>query len=360
MSKLLVSCGTLGAGGAERVLSTLSPYFADNFDDVIYLMWVKHPVFYQIDSRVRLVCMPDKSGFKNRYCEMPWFRRFVRDVSPDVVLSFLSPFNILVSLSLIGTKQKLVLADRNDPSTIKGGPLMSIIRNILYNRADAILTQTFAFQKYYPTRLRKKMHVIYNPISLPQDMVGCAYKCGKEDIIVTAGRLIPVKNHGMLIDAFKLFVETHPTYRLVIYGDGECRNELIDYVECLGLKDKVSFPGSVKDLWNQTKRAKVFALTSDHEGMPNALVEAMSLGLPCVSTRIAAAEELIEDGVNGRLVDVGDTESLKNTLCEMVDNRNYASKIGDAASHLYDQLDVNIIAEKWISLLKSILTDIDY
>ena len=352
MSKLLISCATLGHGGAERVLSILSHSFADNFDEVIYLMWLKDEVFYKIDSRVKLVFLPDISGHNNRYRELLSFRKFVKRENPDLILSFLTPFNMLVEVATIGLKTKVVACERNDPHYVPGGKMMEWLRDLAYKRADGILAQTDYSKSCYKGKLRDKTTVIYNPVMMPKDMVGSALSTKKEDVIITVGRLHPQKNQKMLIDAFSLFLVDHPTYELHIYGEGALRQELIHYCEKREVAGSVKFMGHSNQVWEEIKKAKVFALSSIAEGMSNALIEAMCLGMPVVSTKVAGAVDLIKDGANGFLVDLNDSSAMAERLSRITDDETLSKQLGLEASNLYQMLNEETICNQWINYIK--------
>lgn len=357
MSKLLVSIGTLSHGGAERVLATISSSFAEHFDDVIFLTWLKYPVFYPIDPRIRLVCIPDECGRNNRFLEMPWFRRFVKKERPDVILSFLVPFNMIILTSLIGVKQKVVVSERSDPNKIVGGKIMATIRNLLYRRADGIVTQSTASKACFKGVLANKTHVIYNPINMGDDLIGAAIKTNKDDLIVTAGRLIPLKRHRMLIDAFATFKQTHPSYKLIIYGDGPERNNLTEHIRSLNLENDVNLPGSVKDLWKRILLAKMFVLTSDYEGMPNSLFEAMCLGLPCITTKLGGVLDFVKNEENGLIIDIGDKVSLTNAMTRIADEEILANTLAVNASLVHKELTVSKISQQWLTCLDSVIKD---
>lgn len=349
--KLLVSCATLGHGGAERVLSILSHAFADSFDEVIYLMWLKDEVFYKIDPRVKLVFLPDLSGQNNRYRELLSFRRFVKRENPDLILSFLTPFNMLVEAATIGLKTKVVVCERNDPHYVPGGKIMEWLRDLTYKRAYGILAQTDYSRSCYKGKLKDKTTVIYNPVTMPKDMVGSAFTTKKEDVIITVGRLHPQKNQKMLLEAFAIFVAKHPTFELVIYGEGPLKQELTEYAEKLGIGQSVKLKGHSNEVWNEIKKARVFALSSIAEGMSNALIEAMCLGMPVVSTKVAGAVDLIKDGENGYLVDQNDSTLMAERLSRIVDDGILSKQLGLEASKLYQMLNVDIICNQWVDYI---------
>lgn len=354
MSKLIVSIATLGTGGAERVLSVLSTPLADNFEAVQYVLWEGGEPFYPVDERVKIVSLPELSGKKGRNKQLLSFRRLVKSEKPDLLLSFLTPYNMLVLLSTIGLNQKIVVAERTDPRRLlSGGKAGLWLRDWLYRRANGILTQTEYAKSCYDEKFAVKTAVIYNPVMMNDGQVGVALRTEKEHLFVTAGRLEPVKGQTMMIDAFGAFHKSHPNYRLVIYGEGPMRETLQKQINNLGLQGAVVLAGRSNDLWNKIVNAEAFLLTSEYEGMSNALIEAMCLGLPVISTKVAGATDLIKDGENGFLIDVHDMDSLTDRMTILADSPEQREQMGRGASEIYEQVRQDKICKQWIDYLKS-------
>lgn len=180
MSKLVVSIATLGSGGAERVLSVLSSNLADNFSSVQYVLWDGGKPFYPIDGRIKIVSLPDISGKQGRRRQITTFRRLIKGERPDLVLSFLTPYNMLVLLSTIGLKQKVVVAERTDPKRLlSGGKVGLWLRDLLYRLANGILTQTDYAKSCYDEKFAGKTRVIYNPVTMSDEQVGMALRTPK-------------------------------------------------------------------------------------------------------------------------------------------------------------------------------------
>ncbi len=354
MKKLIVSIASLGSGGAERVMSVLSKPLADNFSEVEYVLWEGGDPFYDIDPRVKIVSLPELSGKTGRRKQMWTFRHLVRQEHPDLILSFLTPYNMLVLLSTMGLRQKILVAERTDPKRLlSGGRLMLWLRDLLYHRADGILTQTEYAKSCYGGMLNAKTTVIYNPVSMMADYIGRALHTPKERVFVTAGRLEPVKDHELMIEAFGIFRQTHPGYRLIIYGEGPMHGRLNQIVADQGLCGAVVLAGRTDRLWENLVGAEAFLLTSIHEGMSNAMIEAMCLGLPVISTKVAGATDLIEDGVNGFLVDVKDKAALIECMCQLADHLDLRQMLGSEATNVYGLLREDKISAQWIEYLKS-------
>lgn len=355
MEKLLVSCGTLSSGGAERVLSVLSCSFADAFQEVTYITWIDMPDFYQLDPRVKRICIEKECGSKSIFKKALWFRRYVKMEKISLVLSFLEPFNIMICAILFGIKVPIIVSDRNDPRVVWNSFCKKNIRKTAYSKASGIVCQTEHNKCYYKGSLLRKAKVIMNPVFMPDDYVGKALRANKENRIVAVVRLDIQKNLQMLIKAFDLFHSQHPEYSLTIYGEGPNRAELEKLVESLGLGDSVCMPGRSNHVWDDILVAKCFALSSNNEGLPNALIEAMCLGLPCVSTKVSGAVDLIKSGDNGFLVDKNDFIGMASCFESIIADDNTSNTMGEKATLVYGNLRTNVISRQWVAYLKSFI-----
>lgn len=352
MSKIIISIATLSSGGAERVLSVLSTPFAQEFGDVTYVMWLKSKVFYQIDPRVRLISIEKEVGSKNILKKMKWFRSFVSKERPNMILSFLEPWNIRVLLSTVGLDIKTVVAERNDPRAVNKYWVMNQVEKLIYRRADMILVQTETIKKFFDGDLEDRTHIIYNPVNIQPDMVGKALSTPKRKRIVSVARLMPQKRHDVLIKAFAEFCKSHPGYTLTIYGSGPIKNRLERLVTSLNIGEKVIIPGPSKTVHQEIIDAEMMCLVSDREGMSNAMIEAMCLGLPCICTKVSGAIDLIESDKNGILVDIGDVDGLCKQMCRIADNRELANSLGQEACRLFNILRADVISKEWIEYLR--------
>ncbi len=346
----MIFCSALQAGGAERVLSILSHPFAEYYERVTYLMWYDLPVFYEIDSRVKLVSVERESG--GGYCKrLWWMRRYIQKQQPDVVLSFSTPFNMLALTALLGTRQRIVVAERNDPRGFKWGRIRKWARILLYHAADGILTQTPSERLCFKGALLNKTTVIYNPVLIPEALVGVAVHTPKKPMIVSVARLVKQKQQIDLIRAFARFHQAHPSYHLVFYGDGPELSNLQSCAMELGVAQAVHVQGTVANVWEHMLSADMFVMSSRFEGMSNALIEAMCLGLPSISTKVSGAIDLIEHGKNGFLVNVSDVEKISYYMDLLATDSELSKKLGTEASRLYANLKVDIIAQQWMSYL---------
>ena len=188
----------------------------------------------------------------------------------------------------------------------------------------------------------KNSCIIANPIAVTTYATNM--QIGK---IVTAGRLEPQKNQSMLIRAFAKITDEHPKSTLTIFGRGYLETDLRNLSKDLNVEDRVFFPGNVDDIHERISDANVFVLPSDYEGLSNALLEAMMMGLPCISTDCAGADEYIESGNNGILIKVGDEVELSAALRKMLNCPDDAINMGIQARSTAKSFERDVILEKW-------------
>ena len=355
MKKLYISCVSLSYGGAERVLSILSRPFAANFSEVRLFMWKDFPVFYNVDPRVKVINIEKECASKNIIQKMLWFRNIIATDKPNVILSFLANSSVKVILSTLGLSARIIAAERNDPRKLKGGWPMIWFRDFLYNYVSGIVEQTDSNRSYFKGCKLNKTKVIYNPILMNEKDIGLGLKTTKKQIIVTIGRLEHQKNHRLLIKAFQRVHILFPEVKLIIYGEGSYRKSLESLIDKEGLGDCISLPGITNDVFSVLKEARMFVLSSDYEGMPNALIEAMCVGVPCISTKVSGAIDLIKQDINGLLVDVGNADELTASMSELILNEGKCYKLANEAVKVYDQLKVEVVSKQWVDYINSFM-----
>lgn len=343
MKKISFIIGGMTRGGAERVISILANQYAHDGWDVDIVMMLDYVVKYELDDRIKLIDMT--ADQKNKFKSAPqWvfsFRKYVQSRKPDIIVSFVARINIVVLAATIGLDVPVVISERNDPAADGRSKFIDIISKLLYRKSKAIVFQTERAKNYFKGKINQLGTIIANPISV-------AYTAAQSNKkIVAAGRLAPQKNHKLLIEAFKEISNRHPDYSLYIYGNGTLREELEQQIEILGLKGKVFLPGNVPDIHKQISDAKMFVLSSDYEGLSNALLEAMMMGLPCVSTKCAGADEYIDNMKNGMLVQVGNKQELVEAIDYIINNEDVAAQMGAKAKQSVECCKIDTIMDEW-------------
>ena len=284
-------------------------------------------------------------------------RKFVLQYKPDVVVPFMTYQCIYTCLALAFTKYPVVVCERNDPSKIDGrdaNKLHYFLRDLAFSMAKGAIFQTEGAKKYFSGSIQKKSTVILNPLNSASFIE--AYEGEKENRIVSVGRLTEQKNQAMLIKAFAQIKNEFPDVVLEIYGDGDKKDYLNQLSIDLDVSDRVFLMGNVSDVNERIKKARVFAFTSDFEGMPNALAEAMSVGLTCVSTDCSpgGARMLIQDGVNGIITPCRDVDLFADALRKVLSDDQYALSLGRAALNIRESLCLSNIADHWEEYLSMV------
>lgn len=352
--KIVIVTRNMMGGGSERVIAQLADYFVKHGKDCTIVTINKCEAFYQLDSRIKLVPIGKKHENKlaDKWKQYREVRKIVKCETPELVLSLPEEIGIYVLLALLGTGIPVYVSERNNPWVMPDVKATRILRRLMYPFAKGIIFQTEMAKSFFSKTIQKKSVVLPNPVDgsrIPQP-----YTAEREKVVVGAGRLFEQKNFPLLIHAFSLFASNHPEYTLRIYGEGYMLEELQRLVHQLKLADRVEFPGKTTKLLEQMNSCAMFVLSSDYEGMPNVLLEAMCMGMPVISTNCPSGgpKALIESGVNGILVNVGDKKQLVDAMKAMTD-ADYAAILGKNAYKLKEELTSEKIFADWYSYLFS-------
>ena len=347
--KILFVIGTSGMGGAERVAFNLAKWFSSQNDcraSVMALNKAKK-ASYIIDGTdfVEL-----EGG--NHIIEL---RKFVKKEKPDVLITMSVPLCIYTVPALAGLGIKHIISERNSPAHFAGKRLTKFVSRLMMIFADGYVFQTVEAQRYYNGCISKKSVVIHNPVSnMPQTFHD--FNIPDTKTIVSVGRLNAQKNQGLLIRAFANVYKEFPDYSLVIWGEGRERESLLQIAKECGVESNVHLPGTATNIFEKIKDASLFVMSSDYEGMPNALMEAMALGLPCILTDCPCGgpRELIDNGSNGLLVPVGDVCDMSMAIKSVIENNSLAKSLGEAASIIRKTHSLELIGRQWGLFIETI------
>ena len=355
--KLDFYISSLSGGGAEKVLTTLAEEFAGRGNTVSILSLEKRPQFYSVSDNVGLekVNNKGKGWFAEILLDFVAVRRRIKKQNADVSISFLSRCNLLVILASRLTNRKIIVCDRNNP-------LMEHSKRVfkhsckMYSKADAVFVQTEEIKSFYPEYLQSKIYVIENPIDFDSMKNQLAHESiEKENAIISIGRLEKQKDFLTLIKAFSIASPTYPQWKLKIFGNGDMKEELQELAKELGIEDKVLFCGRTDRPFLELMKAEIFVLSSNYEGFPNALCEGMACGLACVSSNcVSGPSELIENGKNGYLFEVGNYEELADRLTELMGSKEKRAALGKEAELSIQCLELSSVADKWLSIIDKI------
>lgn len=346
--KLLIVLGSLGRGGAEKVVSLIANDLSLKGWKVTIALLLFNKVDYELNKEVKIVDLSQENV--SRVKALPFWllgiRKIVKEFGPDVILSFAARINIITQLACIGYKKNIVVSERNDPYMDGRSIFVDILTNVLYPKAKSVVFQTERAASYFSKNKRIKSCIIPNPIS-----VKCYAEKAQPNKIVSVGRLEPQKNQQMLIKVFATIVNKYPNAKLYIYGEGTLKDELLALITKLDIQDKVTLAGNVLNVHEQIADAEIFVLPSNYEGLSNALLEAMMMGLPCISTNCAGSDEYIENEINGLLVPVGDANALKCAILKMLTINELREKCGKEAQKVEKRVSASITLQQWGNIL---------
>ncbi len=289
---------------------------------------------------------PEKLGFAGTVRRI---RKIVKDYKPDVSISFQLNANIYNMLSCYGLETKSVVCERNDP--YRRGFTLKLLEPC-FRMADGAVFQLPAARDYYSS-IKAKTAVIPNPI-VSKTEIRCDEHKKRKHIIATHGRLeILQKRQDVLIDAFAMLVKEYPDYQLQIFGSQwpgtNDEERLLKQIAKLGLKGKALLMGVSKNPQQDIKDAMMWVSTSDFEGISNALMDAMAIGIPCVATDCSpgGAAFLIKDMENGLLVKKGDAHAVYEGMKYIIEHPVEADEMGRKALEIGQLLDSEIIEQQW-------------
>ena len=351
--KILFVISDLSGGGAERILVTLANYFAKIENSVYILTLSNNKSFYEIDSRVKHIKLDllKKSNsiynkFINNFMRLKRIRDNIKDIKPDIIVSFLTQTNIITIIASIGLNIPIIISEHSIYFTENNNNLWRLLRRLTYPLADYLTILTDDDAKNYPFIKNKKVIPNFLKINEKYDF----YKINeKEDIILAVGRLHQVKQFKLLI---KLYSRLDTNYKLYIVGDGVERKELEKLIQKLNLKGRVFLKGQKKDIYKYYKKAKIFVLTSKYEAFPNVILEAMHFGCAIVSFDCDyGPRAIINNNINGFLVKK-ENEFL-DKLNILIKNDELRIKMARNAIFRAKDFEYHKIIKEWESLINN-------
>lgn len=341
----------LASGGSERVLSILANSLSDRGHDVEVLAMHTPTVFYKLRPEVRYIFAGEACRSASIAKRFWWLRKHLKDNRPDVIVAFMNRVYCATLLSTIGLHIPVITSERNDPEY--SAFYVKCLIKVLLPLTTHHVVQTEDIKAYYSKRIQRKTSIIVNPVN--DGVFDLPNNIKKKDVIVSVGRLDPQKNQRMMISAFARVAYKYPTWRLVIYGEGPIRQELEALVAERNLSGRVLLPGRTEDVFRRMKEAKVFCLSSNYEGMSNALIEAICLGMPIVTTLVSGVKELIKDGQNGIVTSVGNEKEFAMALDRLIGDEALQAEFANESIKQVHLFERENIVNQWEGLIETIV-----
>ncbi len=353
--RILFTIGNLDSGGAEKVVATLANSFVNQGHDVGVLLVSTNSkeAFYKLDERIDAIPLLSNEGKLSISKKTKLLAKKIESFEPDVVVSFLNyvVFYTHFALKKIKKNIKFVVSERNNPKAVPESWVLRKLRNHIFKKADGCVFQTEEAQSYF--KKIKKGSVIPNPVFLNNKTTFDYENNERNKTILMVGSDKPEKNRSMAFKAFALFHQAHPEHELVIVGSESNENEL-NLVKELGIESSVKFVGKSNEWHEQYASSEMFILTSDFEGMPNALLEACALQIPCISTDCPSGgpREILDNGKRGILVEVNNSEELARQMIALADNHEISKRMSLMNKDMVSKYNPNEICNRWLKFIE--------
>lgn len=351
MMKIIFCLASLGSGGAERVVSLLANKMVEQGHHLEILCLKYNDVYYQTSEKIKVVLV--KQHVKNNLSELFWLRRYIKEGKPDVVIAFTEGVYCFTICALLGSGIPIIVSERLDPLAMSWN--RKLLKKLLLPYADWLVVQTKKIKEYFPQKIQRKTSIIYNPVNeeVFKTSSDISY-LQKENRIISVARLYPQKNQQMMIRAFAQIANQYPDWKLIIFGEGPLRKELESLISSLNLNDQVLLPGRTEHVIDEMRKSKIFCLSSDYEGMSNSMIEAICVGLPIVSTKVSGTNELVQNEINGYLVEIGDLKGMIYGLKKLIRDENRILRMGQNSKSKSQLFHIDTIAEEWLYLINKV------
>ncbi|MFY4787727.1 glycosyltransferase family 4 protein [Aliarcobacter butzleri] len=347
--KLCFIIYSLGNGGAERVLTTLANYFIDK-NEITIITFNNEKSFYKLDERINIVSLNSNKNsknifdaIKNNISTITKLTKTIKSVNSDIVISFMTTSNILSILACKILNKPIIISERTNYDFLSS-KIWKKIRKIVYPFCNHLVVQSnYDLEKY---NFVKNVSIIENPLFIKD----FSEQIQRKNYFLAVGRLDKVKGFDMLIEAYS---KLNTSWKLKIVGEGKEREPLQEQIERLGLSDKVELLGRKNDVEKYYYEAGIFILSSRMEGYPNALIEAMACGCPCISFDCKTGpSSIIKNNINGILIENENIDELSNTMNELSSNEENRQKLSIKGLEIREKLNIKNISEKWKFLFR--------
>jgi GalNAc-alpha-(1->4)-GalNAc-alpha-(1->3)-diNAcBac-PP-undecaprenol alpha-1,4-N-acetyl-D-galactosaminyltransferase len=350
---VLLVIGALRGGGAERQISDMANYWGGMGWNVTLATWSGAEVadFYPLDSRISRISLATRaSDAANRarvrvnLGRVAHLRRLMKSARPQVALSFMPESNLLTILAGIGLGVRIVVSERVQPALHASlPPAWRILRRLLYRWADVVVAQTQEAAQWLERNCGATVTVIPNALRRLPEPSG-----ERQPLVIAVGRLTHQKGFDVLLRAFARIAPTIGGWRLAIVGEGEERESLIRLRGELHLDGYVDFVGQTSEVVPWMARAGLIVQPSRFEGFPNVVLEGMGLGAAVISADCPSGpSDIIEEGVNGRLVPVEDVQRLAEVMADLISKPEERARLGRAAYGVRERYRQDVVMRRW-------------
>ena len=353
MDKIMFYVHSLNKGGAERVMLTVGEELS-KISDVVILTDCVDEREYKLAEGIRRINIEDvlkeKELSVNSRNRIMTIRKICKEENPKVVIAFMMTSSTRCLIANAFSKVKVISTIRSDPFEFYGSFKKRLFVNMVFAMSKAIVCQTTYQQTYFYGPIRKKSVVILNPIF--KEFRVPPFSGERTSRIVATGRLVDFKNYELMIEGFSRVAADYPDINLEIFGEGPMRPILEKIISDLKMEGRVILKGDSINVAGDIADGLFYVMTTNSEGMPNSLMEAMALGMPVLSTDCLGdgARILIKDGYNGLLIPVKDIDALEQGYRRMLDNKELRDELALHAREIQERCNIVNIAKEWQDL----------
>ncbi len=362
--RILFYIHSLSSGGAERVTTTLANYWCrKGWDVTVVTVTGIDRDFYVLEDRVERIALGLDANSTNAWQALCgnmrriWaLRQILKHVRPDQTLAMMATANVTLALAALGLTVVTVGSERIHPPAMPLGRVWESVRRWFYPRLSGLVAQTKQSADWLELNApAANITVIPNPLNYPlpvrdpklapsaiREETGCSH------LLLAVGRLSQQKRFDRLLNAFAAASKGQTEWALVILGEGEQRDLLEAQVKSLGIDHCVRLPGAVGNIGEWYEAADAYVLTSQFEGFPNTLVEALAYGLPSVAIDCdTGPREILRHEVDGLLVPQGNLEALTNALGRLMGDKALRVRFASRAVEARERFGVDCVARQW-------------
>jgi glycosyltransferase involved in cell wall biosynthesis len=357
MKKLCFFSGDITrSGGTEKVACQIMTGLWHKYEiEVLSLTHSNSQMFYSLPSQIKRMALFDRNpnGIKQYLAIVKKLRSYLKTNQVDVLIDIDTILDMFSVSAVKGFKTKLIGWEHFNFHETMGNRLRVPIRKHMTRYADCVVTLTKEDQKAYSDYFGDKLRVeqIYNPVEFSEKQTDYDVE---SKALISVGRLARQKGFDYLLDVAELVFAKHPDWEWLILGEGEERPALEETILAKQLS-QVKLLGQVSHVDEYLKRSAMFVLTSRFEGFPLVLIEAKAQQLPVVSFRCQTGpSELVEDHINGYLIDCFEIQQMADRICELIENQEKRVAFSEKSRLGLERLDYSGIILQWERLLESI------
>ena len=357
---------SLSSGGAERVLSLLANEFIKKGYQVFIITICKDEIFYILDEKIQIIELNlcgistnKLEALKRNFKIVKELRKCLKIIKPSCIISFMNSTNIYSILANFHLKSKLIISEHIDYRFVKLSFFWSIQQKIFYRFSDTLVSVSKGVDQNFKYLNIQKRTVISNPVDTS---ILVKSNCNDDstdiekykDYMIAVGRLEHQKRFDVLIKSFSLLKDK--SKKLLIFGNGSLKNDLLLLIQKLNLRHRVFLMGRVTNPYYVMKNALFLVLSSQYEGFGNVIIESMSCGTPVISFDCPSGpSEIIENEVNGVLVENQNVEQLAFQMQRLIDDKDLREKLSHEAIKVKEKYSIEKIANEWEDLIKKVI-----